>query len=203
MIKDRRVVWHGENSINNMLILASKSPRRQEILKKYGYDFEVLLSNVNENVENLSAKNTVEYLSRIKALSVYERVNENYVVIGADTVVEFDGKILGKPKTQTEAYDMLKSMSGKSHNVYTGITIVTKDKRITESVLSTVKFNNLSEEFILEYIKTGSPMDKAGAYGIQDGNIVEKYNGSYYNIVGLPIERLSEILFSFGVTPKK
>ena len=203
MIKDRRVVWHGENSINNMLILASKSPRRQEILKKYGYDFEVLLSNANENVENLSAKNTVEYLSRIKALSVYERVNENYVVIGADTVVEFDGKILGKPKTQTEAYDMLKSMIGKSHNVYTGITIVTKDKRITESVLSTVKFNNLSEEFILEYIKTGSPMDKAGAYGIQDGNIVEKYNGSYYNIVGLPIERLSEILFSFGVTPKK
>ena len=186
-----------------MLILASKSPRRQEILKKYGYNFEILISNANENVDNLSAKNMVEYLSRIKALSVYEMVNENHVVIGADTIVEFNGKILGKPKTQTEAYDMLKSMSGKTHNVYTGITVVTKNKCITESVLSTVKFNNLSEDFILEYIKTGSPMDKAGAYGIQDGNIVKNYNGSYYNIVGLPIERLSEILLNFGIIPQK
>ncbi len=187
----------------NKLILASKSPRRQEILNQHGFQFKIILSDVDENINNLSAIETVKHLSKIKALSVYEKVDLDYVVIGADTIVEFSGEILGKPKTECEAYKMLSLLSGKEHYVHTGITVVTNGKIVTESVTSSVVFNDLSKDFILEYIKTGSPMDKAGAYGIQDGNVVKEYKGSYYNIVGLPIERLSEVLLEFGIKPKK
>ena len=185
-----------------MLILASNSVRRKEILTKYGFDYKIFVTEVDESVsKNLSAKETVEYLSALKAESAF-KFNNDDIVIGADTVVEFNGKILGKPSSKENAEEMLKSLRGKEHFVYTGVTVISSEKKVTESVCSKVKFNLLTDEFIAEYIASGSPMDKAGAYGIQDNGVVESFIGSYYNIVGLPIERLSEILLSFGITPK-
>ena len=111
---------------------------------------------------------------------------------------------LNNPKNMNSVNEkMLTELSGKEHFVYTGFTVISKDKVVTESVKSVVKFNNLTKDFIQKYIATGSPLDKAGAYGIQDDGVVENYQGSYFNIVGLPIERLAQILATFGVTGKK
>ena len=186
-----------------MLILASNSARRKEILTKYGFDYEIFVTEVDESVPpNLTAKETVKYLSKLKAESAF-KFKQDKIVIGADTVVEFNGKILGKPSSKESAEKMLKSLSGKEHFVHTGVTVISSEKVVTESVCSKVKFNELSEDFISRYVASGSPMDKAGAYGIQDDGVVESFTGSYYNVVGLPIERLSEILLSFGIVPKK
>ena len=188
-----------------MIILASNSPRRRQIMAEWGYDFKVVTSDIDETLsESLTAEETVKILSQKKAQSVFDTVKDsNAIVIGADTVVAFNGKILGKPANKIDAEKMLTELSGKEHFVYTGFTVISKDKVVTESVKSVVKFNNLTKDFIQKYIATGSPLDKAGAYGIQDDGVVENYQGSYFNIVGLPIERLAQILATFGVTGKK
>ncbi len=177
-----------------MLILASKSPRRKELMEYIGEEFEIASAQVDESYdESLSPCEVVEYLSKIKAMPLK---NEKDIVIGADTVVATDNKILGKPKDEDDAFLMLKTLSGKEHKVYTGVTLIKGEKTKTFSVETKVYFYPLTDEEIKEYIKTGEPMDKAGAYGIQGKGclLIEKIDGDYFNVVGLPVSRLKKEL---------
>ena len=177
-----------------MLILASKSPRRKELMEYMGEEFEIKSAQVDESYdENLSPAQVVEYLSCIKAMPLK---NEEDIVIGADTVVAIDGKILGKPKDENDAFLMLKTLSGKEHKVYTGVTLIKGEKVKTFSVETKVYFYPLTDNEINEYIKTGEPMDKAGSYGIQGKGclLIEKIDGDYFNVVGLPVSRLKKEL---------
>lgn len=177
------------------LILASKSPRRQFILREKGYDFEVMTSEYSETTES-GPKETAMQNALGKAREVYERVKDkNVVVLGADTIVYFNGKILGKPKSEENAKEMLQSLSNKKHEVYTGYAIITDGQEIVDYDISTVKFMKLSENLIEEYVSSKLPMDKAGAYGIQDKyKTVKRVKGSTYNVIGLPIEKISKVL---------
>ena len=178
------------------LILASNSPRRKELLQAYGFEFEVVVSAFNEQDQGLTPSQAVMNNALGKAKDVYDKLlQKDVVVLGADTVVSFDNEILGKPKTKEQAIKMLKSLSGKVHSVYTGYCIISKDKVICDAVETKVEFNSLSDKLINEYVATGKSMDKAGAYGIQDGfELVKSFNGSFNNVVGLPIEIFSEQL---------
>ena len=181
------------------LILASNSPRRKQILKDYNFNFTVMPSNFEELVCQPTPEQTVKDFAFGKANDVFKKLpdsqKEKSVVLGADTIVYFNGKILGKPKDKEEAIEMLKALSGKEHFVYTGYCIITKGKIINQAVKSSVIFNDLSNQLILEYVATGKPLDKAGGYGIQDGfSLVKEYKGSFTNIVGLPIEHFNQTL---------
>lgn len=180
-----------------MLILASKSPRRKELLSIITNQFEIRTADVDESLPaGISPDKAVEYLSEIKAEPFR---SERDIVIGADTVVAADGEILGKPKDKSDAFDMLKKLSGREHSVYTGVTVIKGDRRETFSVQTKVKFFTLTDSEISNYLDTGEPFDKAGAYGIQGKGslLVEKINGDYFNVVGLPISRLVRVLESF------
>ena len=178
-----------------MIILASNSPRRKEILTEFGYDFTVVKSDFAETEINADPVKTVLEFAKGKAESVVKRVHKGDIVIGADTVVYFDGKILGKPKDTFDAVKTLKALSGKIHTVFTGFAVLSDKIKVLGLDRSEVKFNNLSDEVIAEYVKTGKPMDKAGSYGIQDGfPLVERVNGSFYNVIGLPIEKLKPVI---------
>ncbi|MEE1313367.1 MAG: Maf family protein [Lachnospiraceae bacterium] len=175
------------------LILASGSPRRKEILEQVGLTFRVLPSDVEEVITKQVPSDIVMELSRQKAKDVYEKLDEtNVIVLGADTVVAFDGKILGKPKNQEEAAQMLHMLSGKKHFVYTGVTLVTNKKELTFFEETAVEFYPMSEKEIHDYIISGEPMDKAGAYGIQGkaAAFIKRILGDYYNVVGLPIAKV-------------
>jgi len=180
------------------LILASRSPRRAEILKKEKVEFEVKvpLNFIEESPSSNPMKHVLS-LSKRKATSVFDQVEEA-IILGADTIVVLDGEILGKPQNKEEAFFMLKRLSGRMHKVYTGITLVNKcnGKMISDYDLTEVKFNELGKEKILAYIDTGEPMDKAGAYGIQGmgGFLVESIRGSLDNVIGLPTEKLKQML---------
>lgn len=177
------------------IVLVSKSPRRKEILEKAGYEFEIRVQDADETLPcGIEPQKAVEILAEIKAKAVKRAKNE--LVIGADTVVVLDGVILGKPKDEKDAFLMLKGLSGKEHKVFTGVCIVTNEKTVTFSEESTVKFESLTETQILEYIKTGEPMDKAGSYGIQGkaSSFAKITEGSFYNVMGLPIETLNKKL---------
>lgn len=179
-----------------MIILASQSPRRQELLKLITNDFEIKVSNVDETLPSgISPKDAVLYLSKIKAEPFK---NHSDIIIGADTVVALDGKILGKPKNDENAREMLKFLSGKAHSVFTGVTLIKGDITRSFSVETKVKFFDLTDEEIDEYIKTGEPADKAGAYGIQGYGslLVEKIDGDYFNVVGLPVSKLARELLA-------
>lgn len=179
-----------------MIILASQSPRRQELLKLITNDFEIKVSNVDETLPSgISPKDAVLYLSKIKAEPFK---NDRDIIIGADTVVALDGKILGKPKNDENAREMLKFLSGKAHSVFTGVTLIKGDITRSFSVETKVKFFDLTDEEIDEYIKTGEPADKAGAYGIQGYGslLVEKIDGDYFNVVGLPVSKLARELLA-------
>jgi septum formation protein len=180
-------------------VLASASPRRKELLGELLSAFSVSPSDADENVEVKSPRKLVEILSKKKATEVAFRAeNEGKIVIGSDTVVAFGGKVLGKPKDEEEAISMLSALSGKKHYVYTGVCFVLCDKgkvkTVTGAVKTAVYFEKLSPEWILEYVRGGSPMDKAGAYGIQDGGLVKRIKGSYSNVVGLPVEYCKKML---------
>ena len=148
---------------------------------------------------NPSPKKLVLYLAKIKAEEVAKRPeNEGKIVVGSDTVVAFGDKVLGKPKDEEDAYRMLKMLSGKKHAVYTGVSFQLQkggkyytDTRVDKTL---VYFNELSDEWIWDYIRGGSPMDKAGAYGIQDGGLVKKIKGSYTNVVGFPLELVKKMI---------
>ena len=180
-------------------ILASKSPRRSEILKKFGYDFLVMTSDFIEMGNNCSPIDTVVEFAKGKALSVFDKLTsyekQSFPVIGADTVVYFNGKILGKPKDKEDAKKTLLDLSGRTHSVYTGYAVITEGFLKFGYDKTEVIFNHLSKELIEEYVATGSPMDKAGSYGIQDGfDLVKEIKGSLYNVIGFPIEKISPIL---------
>lgn len=177
-----------------MLILASKSPRRQELLKLITPDFCIKSAETDETLpKGISPQEAVEYLSKLKAQPF---ANATDTVIGADTVVAIDDVILGKPKDEDDAFKMLKMLSGKEHSVFTGVTVISPEKSTTFSVCTKVKFFELTDKEIKSYIATGEPMDKAGAYAIQGRGslLVEKIDGDYFNVVGLPLSKLSRII---------
>lgn len=176
------------------IILASNSPRRKELLQNAGLNFTVIPSSYQEPKNtNLPPEEYAEFLAYNKALTVFNE--HGGIVIGADTIVVLDGEILGKPKDIKDAERMLKRLSNKTHFVITGYSVITKDKVYKGYDLTKVTFNNLSNELITDYIKTGSPLDKAGAYGIQDNMLlVDSVDGDYDNVVGLPTYKILKIL---------
>ena len=185
-------------------ILASASPRRKEILENAGFDFEIIVSDVDENItEDLSPSETVEELAKRKALAVWEE-NKDAVVFGCDTVVAVDGRILGKPRDDDEAFDMIKMLSGKAHTVSTGVCICSSDKVSVFSNTTNVEFYPLSDETIRSYVATGESRDKAGAYGIQGyGSVlIKEIKGDYFSVMGLPVSESSRVLADFGIYGK-
>ena len=176
------------------LLLASSSPRRRELITQITTDFQVEPSLFEESAKGLSAYDTARTFAKGKAEEVAGRFPEA-LVLGADTVVCLDGEILGKPKNAAKAREMLLSLSGRTHTVYTGVCVVCRGVSRTRVVSSQVTFHTLSDDLIERYIQSGQPLDKAGAYGIQDGfPIVERYEGSFTNIVGLPVEETRELI---------
>ncbi len=177
------------------VILASASPRRKELLKEIINDFTVLPSDFDESSVNayLPPRKLVKELAKGKALTVAKGCKE-CVVLGSDTVVAFGKRVLGKPQDKEEAREMLRLLSGRKHAVYTGVCFVVDGKAFVAAAKTSVVFEKLTEEFIEAYIESGSPMDKAGAYGIQDGGMVKKIHGSYSNVVGLPVELCKKML---------
>ena len=184
----------------NNIILASASPRRKELLKQITEDFEISVSSVEEIVpDNIPAEEVPQFLSTLKARDVALNYPDK-LVIGADTCVLCNGKILGKPKDNDDAYNMLSLLSGKTHSVITGCTLVKNGKSISFSVTTEVEFFKLTDQEIYDYIATNEPFDKAGGYGIQSkgGLLVKEINGDYFNVVGLPIAKLKKIMDSFS-----
>ena len=182
-------------------ILASASSRRKNLFAKLVEDFEVVVSNFKEEnvIEDMLPKKLVKVLAAGKAKDVLTREgNEGKIVIGADTVVTYNNEILGKPRRDSEAVEMLKTLSGTKHIVYTGVCIAFMEKGEIKTLScvdkTVVYFETLTDEFIKEYVASGSPRDKAGAYGIQDGNLVKGIKGSYTNVVGLPLEKMEKLL---------
>ncbi len=182
-------------------ILASASPRRKEILEKYGYSFDIIPSLEDEIVEKgVLPCYIATSLGTQKARSVY-KIHKR-PTLGADTIVVLDGEILGKPKDKKHAKEMLERLNNRAHQVITGFCFIVGGKEISGYDVSNVVFNDLSGETIDEYVKLGLGLDKAGGYGIQDEfNLVKSVEGSYYNIVGLPIEKIDIILKNHGFKP--
>ncbi|HQI41501.1 MAG: septum formation protein Maf [Ignavibacteriales bacterium UTCHB2] len=181
------------------IYLASKSPRRRKLLKQLNLKFKSFGIDIDETVKrNENPSNAVVRLSREK-LEIAKRKKLNGIIITADTIVVLGKKILGKPKNEKDAFDILKLLSGRTHIVYTGFSVYNSinQKTISEYEKTEVTFRKLSDQEILEYIASGSPMDKAGAYGIQDdfgAVFIKKINGCYYNVVGLPLAKLYHAL---------
>ncbi|EOU1118825.1 Maf-like protein [Clostridium perfringens] len=188
------------------VILASKSPRRFEILEKIVKEFEVVQSNFDENTIDFKGdiEKYVKDLSRNKAIEVSKRLNEPSIVIAADTVVFQNGKVLEKPKNEEDAFSMLSSLSGNTHKVYSGICLINTydDTVVTDCDCTEVRFSELNPRQIRNYINSGEPMDKAGAYGIQGlgGAFVEGIKGCYYNVMGLPLNKLYKALENYDIT---
>ncbi len=181
-------------------VLASASERRQELLHRIISDFEIEVSNFDEDsvLFNGNVEEYVVNLAKGKAISTKESLQDNSIIIAGDTVVVLNGKILGKPKNEEDAYRMLRELSGKTHRVYSGIVVINMyNNKIEESAIYTeVKMSDLTDKEIFDYIKTGEPLDKAGAYGIQGygGIFVEEIKGCFYNVVGLPLNLLNKML---------
>jgi len=184
------------------IILASASPRRKLLLEELGLNFKVQVINIDETYpEDYPVEKVAKYLSEIKAAAFNLRyIKSNTLVITADTIVALDDEILGKPKDADDARSILKKLSGKKHHVITGVTIRTRNKRFSFSVRTDVYFKKLNNDEINYYVSEFKPMDKAGAYGIQEwiGHVaIEKIEGSYFNVMGLPTHRLYEELLYF------
>lgn len=178
------------------LILASKSPRRYEILKNLGYDFTVLTQPTDENSNLTSPKDLVMELAYRKAKAVAEKCDDESVVLGCDTVVAIDGKILGKPKDEQDARNMLEMLSNNVHSVYSGLCLIKGDKVLTNFCKTDVYFDKLSQKDIDWYINQNEWEDKAGSYGIQGkaSVFVKRIDGDYFNVVGLPVNLLYNML---------
>ncbi len=180
------------------LILASSSPRRIEILSLLGLDFDVIPAKIKEIPIEGKPIITARKLSREKALSVW-KMYKDAVVIGADTLVYLGNEIIGKPKDEEDAKRILKRLSGKWHNVVTAVSIISKKRKLTFHDIARVKFRNLTDKEIEDYVRSGEPLDKAGAYGVQGfgATIVEKIHGNFYTVMGLPVVKVYEALKSF------
>lgn len=184
------------------IVLASNSPRRKELLQRMGVNFKVrTLFGIDESYpDSLRGEDIVRYISRNKAQAYRSSMAPNELLITADTIVYVEGEVMGKPKTAEQAKEMLHKLSGKSHQVITGVTIVTADRTENFGVTSQVKFAKITDEEINFYVDNYLPFDKAGAYGIQEwiGIVaVEEIKGSYFNVVGLPVQRLYQKLKTF------
>lgn len=191
-----------DNLKNYHIVLASNSPRRKELLQRLGIPFQVrTLFGIDESYpEHLRGEDIVRYISRNKAKAYSSSMGSNELLITADTIVYQSGKLLGKPKTPEEAKEMLRSLSGHTHQVITGVTILTKERSVDFGVTTQVTFASLDKEEIDYYVDNFLPFDKAGAYGIQEwiGLVaVEDIKGSYFNVVGLPVQRLYQKLKTF------
>lgn len=184
------------------IVLASQSPRRKELLGRMGLEFVTQASKIDESAfDGLEARELVATLSREKAQWIARQLDGETLVIGADTVVVRDGAALGKPKDAEDAVAMLLSLSGRDHQVCTGVTVCRGERVLTQVEETQVTFRDLTETEVRQYVSTGEPMDKAGAYGIQGlgGLLVEGIRGDYSNVVGLPVCRLGQMLKDFGV----
>ena len=187
------------NKFSNNVILASSSPRRMEILADMGVKYEVIPANIDESeIKSRFPFLLVEKLAKAKAEHIACE-HRSDTVIAADTIVVLDGKVYGKPHDRPRAFEMIKSLNGRTHVVYTGVCVTCKGRKKVFCVKSLVTFKRLTDEQIYAYIDDCKPFDKAGAYGIQDKRIVKKYSGSYSNIMGLPKEKLGDILVRVGV----
>lgn len=180
------------------LVLASSSPRRREIMAREGLEFDIVVSDVDETIDAPTPELLVSELALLKASAVARNIGEDALVIGADTVVCIDGQVLGKPEGKKDAKKMLSQLSGRVHQVYTGVCVM--EARTAKAVCrferTDVVFKNLKKKKIKKYVKTGEPFDKAGAYGIQGkgAKLVRCIVGDYNNVVGLPIHLLKKIL---------
>ncbi|MBE7005556.1 MAG: septum formation inhibitor Maf [Ruminococcaceae bacterium] len=185
-----------------MIILASKSPRRRELLEKLGLDFTVMTEDVDETMDPARVLETeIQRVSERKARAVQSLAGPEDLIISADTVVCADGRRLGKPADAAEARAMLRLLSGREHTVVSGLCLLRGDRCETASVTTALHFRPLSDREIDAYIATGEPMDKAGAYGIQGlaSIFVDRLDGDYYNVMGLPLCTLAAMLRGFGV----
>ncbi len=186
---------------NRRLVLASKSPRRAELLKKAGIDFQIEIPEVDEREISEDPREHVLRLSKMKAQSVLPKVKEG-LILGADTIVVSNGEILGKPRSREEAVLMLRKLSDKEHEVYTGLTLIEAGtgSAVSGYQCTKVKFKSLSDEEIALYISTGESEDKAGAYGIQGkgGSLVKRIDGPLDNVIGLPRRKLKEMLIQIS-----
>jgi len=179
--------------------LASKSPRRRELMSDMGIDFEVITSDVEESYDpTLSPAEVVKYLSQLKLTGIDRaKYPDNTIFIACDTIVVIDGHIIGKPKDETEAVEMVRSLSGRTHTVYSGLSVATPKECQTDYRATEVTFAELTEEEIQYYVSVYKPMDKAGAYGVQEwiGCVgIKAIEGSFYNVMGLPTRLLWEML---------
>ncbi len=184
-----------------MIILASSSPRRAKLLKEAGLDFKIVSSDIEELFdENLEPHEVAMYLANLKTKHIAENYKKD-VVIGADTIVVYDRKILGKPIDEQDAFNMLTTLSNQCHDVYTGVTIIQGEKEETFYSKTRVCMKTLSELEIKAYIHTKEPMDKAGAYGIQGdgGKLVDHYEGDFFTIMGLPLKDVLSRLKNFNI----
>ena len=185
------------------IILASQSPRRRELLERMGLaGFRVVSPDVDEHMEeDLPPAQLVCRLSQRKARAVREQVGDEGLIIAADTVVALDGAVLGKPADELAAFKMLSTLSGVRHQVYTGLTVLRGGEEHTEYEVTDVSFRELTQGEIEDYIRTGEPMDRAGAYGIQGYGalFISGIQGDYYNVMGLPVCRLGQLLETLGV----
>jgi septum formation protein len=187
------------------LILASSSPRRKEILERLAVPFETQNSNYKEDISlDISPQDLARTLALGKANAVVEK-NTNAVVVGADTFVYFNGKKIGKPKGKEEAIKILHEMSGKTHSVFTGFAVVDTDtkKTVSNVVETKVYFKKISDKLIRDYVDTGEPLDKAGSYALQGlgAILIDKIDGDFFNVMGLPLSSLAETLREFGISP--
>ena len=178
------------------IILASQSPRRREILTQVGIPFTVKVSNVEEIVPDVPPVEVVQELARQKAAAVAEEVwaagQQDDIVLGADTIVVCDNEIMGKPVDREDAERMIRKLAGRDHAVYTGVAVVSKEETFTFAECTLVTVRPMSEEDLQEYLDSSEPYDKAGAYAVQGffAKHIEKLNGDYYNVVGLPVSRI-------------
>ena len=186
------------NTESNQIILASKSPRRIELLKRIIPHFQVKVSNIDENLNgDFSPRDLAVEISRLKATNISSKL-ERGIIIGADSIVVLNNTIFGKPKDSNESFEMLSQLSGKTHQVITGFTVIKNPDQLVVSdfAVTDVKFRDLTSQEIKKYIEINTSFDKAGSYGIQDeaGVFVEKINGCYFNVMGLPITKLYLVL---------
>lgn len=184
------------------IILASNSPRRKELLNGLNIPYEIkTLPDIDESYpDSLAGEDIAIYIAEEKANAYLDQLDDNTLLITADTIVLLDGKVYGKPLDETDAKQMLRDLSGKTHQVITGVCITTKDKQVSFGVSSEVRFSKLDDDEIEYYVSNYKPFDKAGAYGVQEwiGYVAVEYiSGSYFNIMGLPVQRLYRELKKF------
>lgn len=186
--------------INKRLILASKSPRRYDLLSPHFAETLVIVGDIEEKYDATEPDKIVEELARLKLADLPQKYFDDVVVAG-DTIVWYEGKLFGKPKDKADAFFMLKELSGKCHQVYSGFAVAYKGKIVVGCDKCDIIFKKLSDETILEYIESGSPMDKAGSYGVQDGVVVDSFCGDINTIIGLPLGKILKVckeLLAYG-----